>query len=162
MWYLPVFSILEELSYSSPSCLFPIYIPEGSLFDRPSPACILCSLLDDGRCKGCDQKSVPVIYISEIEFRHHHWDCSPSCLRQKCHQTYPVSLLLSSLIMFFFFLFWALGNGIIDYVFFWLSHLFHSTFFVNFPICCNSSLLTGIVGSFLQCEYMDIGSSVLL
>lgn len=161
MWYLPVFSILEELSYSSPSCLFPIYIPEGSLFDRPSPACFLYRLLDDGYWEGCNQKSVPMVYILEIEFCHHHWDCPPSCLRQKCHQTYPVCLFLSSLIMFFFLIlsFRKWNNRL---CLFWLSHLFHSTFVVNFPICCNSSLLTGIVGSFLQCEYMDICSSVLL
>ena len=98
---VPVFLILEELSYSSPSGLFPIYIPEGSLFYRPSPTFILCSLFDDGCCKGCDQKSAPMIYILEIEFCHHHWHCPLSCLRQKCHQTYLVCLLLSLLCFFF-------------------------------------------------------------
>ena len=134
MWYLPVFSILEELSYSSPSCLFPIYIPEGSLFDRPSPACFLYRLLDDGYWEGCDQKSVPMVYILEIEFCHHHWDCPPSCLRQKCHQTYPVCLLL------YVFIFWALGNEIIDYVFFgchiyFTQHLLLTFQFVATVVC---------------------------
>lgn len=129
-----VFLIVEELSYSSPSCLFPICIPEGSLYNRPSPPFILCSLLDDGHCDGCDRKSVPMIYILETEFCHHHWDCPLSCLRQKCHQTYPVCLLL------YVFIFWALGNEIIDYVFFgchiyFTQHLLLTFQFVVTVVC---------------------------
>lgn len=71
------------------------------------------------------------------------------------------SMLISIIINYVFFLILSFRKWNNRLCLFWLSHLFHSTFVVNFPICCNSSLLTGIVGSFLQCEYVDICSSVL-
>lgn len=103
-----------------------------------------CSLLDDGHCDLWWNLYHDIYFGNRI---------LPPSLRlppvlSQTKMPPNISSMLTS-ICFYFLNFRKWNNRL---CLFWLSHLFHSTFVVNFPICCNSSLLIGIVGSFLQCE----------